>query len=182
MGRKVYGGASSNLPIKLNMSGVMPIIFAQSIVALPSTLALIFGWDTKGGFFEYFSMTSYIGVAVNFVLIIAFSYFYITISFNPIEVANNLKKNGGAITGIRPGKPTTDYIVKVLNRITLIGALFLGFIAVFPQVLNWLFPRLGMGSLVFGGSSLLIVVGVVLETVRELEGQLTMRNYKGFLS
>ena len=181
MGRKVYGGASSNLPIKLNMSGVMPIIFAQSIVALPSTLALIFGWDTKGGFFEYFSMTSYIGVAVNFVLIIAFSYFYITISFNPIEVANNLKKNGGAITGIRPGKPTTDYIVKVLNRITLIGALFLGFIAVFPQVLNWLFPRLGMGSLVFGGSSLLIVVGVVLETVRELEGQLTMRNYKGFL-
>ena len=127
-------------------------------------------------------MTSYIGVAVNFALIIAFSYFYITISFNPIEVANNLKKNGGTITGIRPGKPTTDYIVKILNRITFIGALFLGFIAVFPQVLNWLFPRLGMGSLVFGGSSLLIVVGVVLETFRELEGQITMRNYKGFLN
>ena len=182
MGRRVYGGSSSNLPIKLNMSGVMPIIFAQSIVALPSTLALIFGWETDKGLFQYFSMTSYIGVAVNFALIIAFSYFYITISFNPIEVANNLKKNGGTITGIRPGKPTTDYIVKVLNRITLIGALFLGFIAVFPQVLNWLFPRLGMGSLVFGGSSLLIVVGVVLETFRELEGQITMRNYKGFLS
>jgi preprotein translocase subunit SecY len=164
------------------MSGVMPIIFAQSIVALPSTLALIFGWDTTKGFFKYFSMVSPIGVAVNFILIIAFAYFYITISFNPIEVANNLKKNGGTITGIRPGKPTTDYIVKVLNRITLIGALFLGFIAVFPQVLNWLFPRLGMGSLVFGGSSLLIVVGVVLETFRELEGQITMRNYKGFLN
>jgi preprotein translocase subunit SecY len=182
MGRKIYGGTSTNLPIKLNMSGVMPIIFAQSIVALPSTLALIFGWNTENGFFKLFSMTSYIGVAVNFALIIAFSYFYITISFNPIEVANNLKKNGGTITGIRPGKPTTDYIVKVLNRITLIGALFLGFIAVFPQVLNWLFPRLGMGSLVFGGSSLLIVVGVVLETFRELEGQITMRNYKGFLN
>ena len=182
MGRKIYGGTSTNLPIKLNMSGVMPIIFAQSIVALPSTLALIFGWDTTKGFFQYFSMTSYIGVAVNFALIIAFAYFYITISFNPIEVANNLKKNGGTITGIRPGKPTTDYIVKVLNRITLIGALFLGFIAVFPQVLNWLFPTLGMGTLVFGGSSLLIVVGVVLETFRELEGQITMRNYKGFLN
>ncbi len=182
MGRKVYGGANSNLPIKLNMSGVMPIIFAQSIVALPSTLALIFGWNTENGFFQYFSMTSYIGVAVNFALIIAFSYFYITISFNPIEVANNLKKNGGTITGIRPGKPTTDYIVKILNRITFIGALFLGFIAVFPQVLNWLFPRAGMGGLVFGGSSLLIVVGVVLETFRELEGQITMRNYKGFLN
>ena len=182
MGRKVYGGTSTNLPIKLNMSGVMPIIFAQSIVALPSTLALIFGWNTKSGFFQYFSMTSYIGVALNFLLIIAFSYFYITISFNPIEVANNLKKNGGTITGIRPGKPTTDYIVKILNRITFIGALFLGVIAVFPQVLNWVFPRLGIGSLVFGGSSLLIVVGVVLETFRELEGQITMRNYKGFLN
>lgn len=182
MGRKVYGGANSNLPIKLNMSGVMPIIFAQSIVALPSTLALIFGWDTENGFFKYFSMSSYIGVAVNFALIIAFSYFYITISFNPIEVANNLKKNGGTITGIRPGKPTTDYIVKILNRITFIGALFLGFIAVFPMVLNWIFPHSAIGSLLFGGSSLLIVVGVVLETFRELEGQITMRNYKGFLN
>ncbi|MBE6648465.1 MAG: preprotein translocase subunit SecY [Ruminococcaceae bacterium] len=182
MGRKVYGGTSTNLPIKLNMSGVMPIIFAQSIVTLPSTLALIFGWKTDSGFFQYFSMTSYIGVAVNFALIIAFSYFYITISFNPVEVANNLKKNGGTITGIRPGKPTTDYIVKVLNRITFIGALFLGFIAVFPQVIYWLFPNSGMASMVFGGSSLLIVVGVILETFRELEGQITMRNYKGFLS
>ncbi len=182
VGRKVYGGSSTYLPIKLNMSGVMPIIFAQSIVALPSTLALIFGWNTDEGFFKYFSMTSYIGVAVNFLLIIAFSYFYITISFNPVEVANNLKKNGGAITGIRPGKPTTDYIVKVLNRITLIGALFLGFIAVFPQIIYWLFPNSGMSSLVFGGSSLLIVVGVILETFRELEGQITMRNYKGFLN
>ncbi len=182
MGRKVYGGSSTNLPIKLNMSGVMPIIFAQSIVALPSTLALIFGWKTDSGFFQYFSMTSYIGVTVNFALIIAFSYFYITISFNPVEVANNLKKNGGTITGIRPGKPTTDYIVKVLNRITFIGALFLGFIAVFPQVIYWLFPQSGMASMVFGGSSLLIVVGVILETFRELEGQITMRNYKGFLS
>jgi preprotein translocase subunit SecY len=127
-------------------------------------------------------MTSYIGVALNFVLIIAFSYFYITISFDPVEVSNNLKKNGGTITGIRPGKPTSDYIKRVLNKITLIGALFLGIIAVFPQAINWIAPNSGMGALAFGGSSLLIVVGVILETFREIEGQITMRNYKGFLN
>ncbi len=182
MGRKMYGGQNTFLPMKLNMSGVMPIIFAQSIVALPSTLALIFGWKTDSGFFQYFSMTSYIGVALNFVLIIAFSYFYITISFDPVEVSNNLKKNGGTITGIRPGKPTSDYIKRVLNKITLIGALFLGIIAVFPQAINWIAPNSGMGALAFGGSSLLIVVGVILETFREIEGQITMRNYKGFLN
>ena len=180
-GRKLYGGHSTHLPIKLNMSGVMPIIFAQSIVALPSTLALIFGWSTDGGFFKYISMTSPIGVTLNFLLIIAFSYFYLAISFNPIEVANNLKSNGGTILGHRPGKPTADYIQKVLNRITFIGALFLGFIAVFPQVIYWLAPNSGIGSLVFGGSSLLIVVGVALETVRDIESQMTLRNYKGFL-
>ena len=180
-GRKLYGGHSTHLPIKLNMSGVMPIIFAQSIVALPSTLALIFGWSTDSGFFRYISMTSVIGVTLNFLLIIAFSYFYLAISFNPIEVANNLKANGGTILGHRPGKPTADYIQKVLNRITFIGALFLGFIAVFPQVIYWLAPTSGIGSLVFGGSSLLIVVGVALETVRDIESQMTLRNYKGFL-
>ena len=181
VGRKMYGGMNTHLPIKLNMSGVMPIIFAQSIVALPATIGMILGADTNQGAWRFFSMTSWIGVIVNFLLIIAFSYFYLSISFNPIEVANNLKKNGGTILGYRPGAPTANYIKKVLNRITLIGALFLGVIAVFPQLINLIFPSTNLGSLVFGGSSLLIVVGVVLELVRELESEVTMRHYKGFL-
>jgi preprotein translocase subunit SecY len=167
------------------MSGVMPIIFANSIVALPSTLQLIFNPRT-GSFwnkvFNFFSSGSWVYVILFVVLIIAFAYFYISISFNPVEVSNNLKKNGGTITGIRPGKPTSDYIKRVLNKITLIGALFLGIIAVFPQAINWIAPNSGMGALAFGGSSLLIVVGVILETFREIEGQITMRNYKGFLN
>jgi len=181
VGRKMYGGMNTNLPIKLNMSGVMPIIFAQSIVSLPSTLGLIFGWDQKSGVLSFFSMTSAFGIALNFILIIAFAYFYLTISFNPIEVANNLKKNGGTILGYRPGTPTANYIRKVLNRITFIGALFLGIIAVFPQLLGLLWPNSGLGYLVFGGSSIIIVVGVVLETIKELESEVTMRHYKGFL-
>lgn len=181
VGRKMYGGMNTHLPIKLNMSGVMPIIFAQSIVSLPSTLALIFGWDTSTGILSWFSMTGPVGIALNFVLIIGFSYFYLTISFNPVEVANNLKKNGGTVLGYRPGAPTAAYIQKVLNRITLIGALFLAFIAIFPQLLYLLFPNTYLGALVFGGSSLIILVGVVLETVKELESEVTMRHYKGFL-
>jgi len=183
VGRKMYGGQSSNLPLKLNMSGVMPIIFANSIVAIPSTIALIFPpksggfWDKLNGFLGY---TSWFYALIFFILIIAFGYFYVAISFNPIEVSNNLKKNGGFIPGIRPGKPTSDYITRVLNRITLIGSLFLGFIAVFPLVVN-MASGSSLGSIAFGGSSLLIVVGVALETARELEGQMTMRHYKGFL-
>lgn len=183
VGNKMMGGQNTTLPIKLNMSGVMPIIFANSIVALPGTFQLIFSSKIKTGgfwdkFFEVTGYTSPLYAIVFFILIIAFSYFYILISFNPTEVANNLKKNGGFIPGIRPGEPTAKHITKVLNRITLIGALFLGIVAVIPLIVNMI-GNSSVGSLAFGGSSLLIVVGVVLETVRELDAQLTMRNYKG---
>ena len=183
VGRKQYGGQSTHLPIKLNMSGVMPIIFANSIVALPSTLALIFTpksggvWEKIVNFFAYDNWFYPVFFAV---LIVAFAYFYISISFNPVEVANNLKKNGGFIPGIRPGRPTSDYITKVLNRIVLMGAFFLCIIAVLPMIANWISGG-ALQGIAFGGSSLLIVVGVALETAREIEGQMTMRHYKGFL-
>ena len=184
VGRKMYGGQSSNLPIKLNMSGVMPIIFAQSIVSLPATIALLFPTPAQGSFWakflNLFTPTSWVYCLLYFVLIIAFGYFYISISFNPVEVANNLKKNGGFIPGIRPGKPTSDYISKILSRITLIGSVFLDIVAVLPIILN-IVTSGGLGTLAFGGSSLLIVVGVALETAREIEAQMTMRHYKGFL-
>ncbi len=182
VGRKMYGGQSSNLPIKINMNGVMPIIFANAIVSLPTTIMLFFKVK-EGGFWDgvqkALSYTSPIYWVVNFLLIIAFAYFYVAISFNPVEVSNNLKKNGGFIPGLRPGKPTSDYIKKVLNKVTLIGAIFLGVVAVLPLVLGSFAPNLS--GFAFGGSSLLIVVGVVLETEREIEAQLTMRHYKGFL-
>ncbi len=181
VGRKMYGGMNTHLPIKLNMTGVMPIIFAQSIVTLPSTLAMLFNWDQTHPVLEFFSMTGWFGIALNFFLIIAFAYFYLAISFNPIEVANNLKKNGGTILGYRPGAPTANYIKKVLNRVTLIGALFLGVIAVFPTLLYKLLPATNLGALVFGGSSIIILVGVVNEIIKELESEVTMRHYKGFL-
>lgn len=183
VGRKMYGGQSSNLPIKLNMSGVMPIIFASSICSIPATLQLIFPAKEGtfwAGFYNFFGSGSWFYAVLMFVLIIAFAYFYIAISFNPIEVSNNLKKNGGFIPGIRPGKPTVDYITKILGRITFIGALFLGFIAVFPIIVN-ICSGSALGSIAFGGSSMLIVVGVALETANELEAQMTMRHYKGFL-
>ena len=182
VGRKMYGGQNTNLPIKLNMSGVMPIIFANSIVAIPSTLALIFpttGHKIWGAIVNALSYNSWIYLIIFIVLIIAFSYFYISISFNPVEVANNLKKNGGFIPGIRPGKPTADYIRKVLGRITLIGAFFLCIVAALPLIAGMIDS--GLRGIAFGGSSLLIVVGVALETARELESQMTMRHYKGFL-
>ncbi len=183
VGRKMYGGQSTHLPIKLNMSGVMPIIFANSIVALPSTLALIFQ-PKAGGVWEkivnFFSPNGWFYPIFFAVLIVAFAYFYISISFNPVEVSNNLKKNGGFIPGIRPGKPTSDYISKVLGRIVLIGAFFLCIIAVLPMIANWISGG-ALQGIAFGGSSLLIVVGVALETAREIEGQMTMRHYKGFL-
>lgn len=187
VGRKMYGGQGTNLPLKVNMTGVMPIIFASSIASLPATLAAFFpkvGWLTWIA--ENFSYDSWIYVVINIILIVAFSYFYIMISFNPVEVANNIKDNGGSIPGIRPGKPTSDYIKKVLNRITTIGAIFLCFISCFPMVVaifagyfEWNIQ--GIAQLAFGGTSLLIVIGVALETVRELEAQMTLRNYKGFL-
>ena len=180
VGRKMYGGQSTFLPIKLNMSGVMPIIFASSIASIPMTIAAIFPNSGFASFVnKWFGMTSFPYMIIYFVLIIAFAYFYLAISFNPVEVANNLKKNGGFITGIRPGKPTTDYITKILGRVTLIGAIFLGIVACLPLVLGMINPSLQ--TLAFGGSSLLILVSVVIETQREIEAQMTMRHYKGFL-
>ena len=186
VGNKMMGGQSTHLPIKLNMSGVMPIIFANSIVALPGTIELLVDkWIKEGGFWEkFFKVTGYTSplyAIVFFILIIAFAYFYILISFNPTEVANTLKKNGGTIRGIRSGDPTAAYITKILNKITLIGAIFLGIVAVVPLIVNMIAGGIAIGSLAFGGSSLLIVVGVILETIREIEAQLSMRHYKGFI-
>ena len=183
VGRKMFGGQSTTLPLKLNKSGVMPIIFANSIVAIPSTMSVMFPpkagsfWE---GFVNFFSYTSPVYAILFFILIIAFNYFYVGISFNPVEVANNLKKNGGFILGMRPGKPTSDYITRVLNKLILIGALFLAVIAVLPLIINMIAGN-KLGGIAFGGSSLLIIVGVALETYRELEAQMTMRHYKGFL-
>ncbi len=183
VGRKMYGGQSTHLPLKLNMSGVMPVIFANSILAIPSTLALIFA-PKSGSFWEktvnFLSSGSWFYPFILFVFIIAFAYFYVTISFNPIEVSNNLKTNGGAVPGFRPGKPTADYITKVLSKITLIGALFLSVIAIVPIVAN-LISNNAVAGIAFGGTSLLIVVGVALETAREITAQMSMRGYKGFL-
>lgn len=183
VGRKQYGGQSSNLPIKLNMSGVMPIIFASTIVSLPITIISFF--TPEEGTFWYhvynaLQTDSVIYMILLFVLIIAFAYFYISISFNPVEVANNMMQNGGSIPGIRPGRPTAQYITKVLNKVVLMGALFLGLIACFPLLLNIVTGGL-LNVISFSGSTLLIVVGVILETVREMEAQMTMRHYKGFL-
>ena len=189
VGRKMYGGQSTNLPIKLNMSGVMPIIFASSILMLPATIGMFFPDPEEGtfwyGFMNLFK-TDWVYIIVELLLIIAFSYFYLAISFNPVEVANNLKKNGGFIPGLRPGKPTSDFISASLKKITLIGAFFLGAIAVLPMAVNAIAfaisnQGINLGSVSFGGTSMLIVVGVVLETVRDLESQITMRHYKGFL-
>ena len=187
VGRKMYGGQSSNLPISLNMNGVMPIIFSSSIVSLPATIAAFFPnskfWT---GILNVFNYTSPLYLALYIILIFAFAFFYVMISFNPIEVANNIKNNGGAIPGIRTGRPTAEYISKVLNRITLLGALFLAFIAGFPILVNMIIMAIDSNNtaftaFAFGGSSMLIVVGVALETFRDIEAQMTMRNYKGFL-
>ena len=215
VGRKMYGGQSSNLPIKLNMTGVMPIIFASSIVSLLPTIFQLLAnagtiklQDTSGKLTGWGTFVNIIGpngivypIAL-FLLIIGFTYFYTMISFDPVEISNNLKKQGGAIPGIRQGRPTSDYITKILNKVNLVGALFLGVIAVLPIILGshvfqyffeWVYtPIVGAASaptyasslsgvFTFGGTTLLIVVGVAIETFRELEAQLTMRNYKGFL-
>ncbi len=181
VGRKMYGGQSSNIPIKLNMTGVMPIIFANSIISLPATIAVFLKDGSVKNFLNnVFGTGTWVYAIMTFVLIVAFAYFYVAISFNPVEVANNLQKNGGSVPGIRPGRPTSDYIRKITNRITLIGALFLSVIAVLPIIIN-ICSGGKMSGLAFGGSSIIIVVGVVLETAREIEGQMTMRHYKGFL-
>jgi preprotein translocase subunit SecY len=230
VGRKMYGGQSSNIPLKLNMTGVMPIIFASSIVSLLPTVLVLFGVGEKTeGFWGWvYRFTAADGVVyplVLFVLIIAFAYFYTSITFDPMEVANNLKKQGGAIPGIRQGRPTADYIRKILGKVTLVGALFLSIVAVLPvvagphivqHIIEWImdgsdyakqlelyaqqYIDMGLSAYVdslyaqidqtvasltsqftFGGTSIIILVGVAIETFRELEAQLTMRNYKGFL-
>ena len=218
VGRKMYGGQSSNLPIKLNMTGVMPIIFASSIVSLLPTILALCGVSGSGTTFwdkvyNLFGTNGVIYPVLLFLLIIGFTYFYTMITFDPVEIANNLKKQGGAVPGIRQGRPTSDYIKKILNKVNLVGALFLGVIAVLPIILsphviqhflNWVMqasldPSLDSlylnyyqsiiqsnaaaltSTFTFGGTTLLIVVGVAIETFRELEAQLTMRNYKGFL-
>ena len=184
VGRKMYGGQSTHIPIKVAMAGVMPIIFAMSLMSLPQTICYFFGIDGRGdsfwdGFVRLFSQTSVLYAIIYFLLIIAFNYFYVSIQYNPVEIANNLKKNNGAIPGYRPGKPTSDFIHNSLNKITLIGAIFLGIIAVFPILVSMFVPNLQGVSL--GGTTLLIVVSVSLETVRSLESQMMMRHHKGFL-
>ncbi len=179
VGNKMYGGQNTHIPIKVNMSGVMPIIFASSILMLP-TMILSFMRNTESFWYKALSLFSVQGIfyaVIYFLLIIGFAYFYATIQFNPVEMANNLRKQGGAIPGIRPGKPTSDFISKILSRITLMGALFLSVIAILPIVIG----SVGTINISLGGTSMLIMVGVALDTVRNLESQMMMRHYKGFL-
>ena len=182
VGRKQYGGQSTHLPMKVNMSGVMPVIFASTICGVPATI-VGFTQPAQGTFWynlanDWFAPGAPAYIIIYVLLIFAFAYFYSTIQFNPIEVANNMKKNGGFIPGFRPGKPTSDFIAKVLNKITMMGAIFLAIIAALPLILSNV-PTLG--ALAIGGTTTLIMVSVSLETVRAIEGELMMRHYKGFL-
>ena len=181
VGRKMYGGQSSTLPMKVNMAGVLPIIFAQTIAMLPATIGA-FATPKEGSFWEAVlnavDTKSILYMVLYFLMIIMFSYFYSTIQFNPIEISNNLKKNGGFIPGFRPGKPTTDFIKKVLNKVTLFGAIYLGIVAILPLIIG---KAAAIPALSMGGTSVIIVVGVALETVQSLESQMLMRQYKGFL-
>jgi len=187
VGRKMYGGQSSNIPIKVNMSGVLPVIFASSILSLPSTVEMFVhnkiegkeGWET---FFNWFSSSSPVYGVIYFVLIIFFAYFYASIQYNPLEMANNLSKNSGMVPGIRPGRPTADYIGKVISKIVLLGALMLSVVAIFPIVFSQIANACdSVVSVTVGGTSIIILVGVAIETVQQLESQMMMRHYKGFL-
>lgn len=187
VGRKMYGGQNSYIPIKVAMSGVLPIIFAMSFMSLPSTLELFISRpaDPEGfwqnfyvGLLNWFSTDSLFYAVLYFLLIIGFNYFYVSMQYNPVEIANNLRQNNGGIPGIRPGKPTSDFIKRVLSKITLVGAVFLGIIAIFPIVFTNI---TGVNGIAMGGTSILIIVSVALETVRTLESQMMMRHHKGFL-
>ena len=182
VGRKMYGGQSSNLPMKVSMAGVLPVIFAQSIASLPITIWSFVGIPAEGtlsrSVYDAIDTKSVMYMVVYFILIIGFAYFYSSIQFNPVEIANNMKKQGGFIPGFRPGKPTVDFIRKVLNKITLFGAIYLGIVAICPLIIGRI---LGNNSVAIGGTSVIIVVGVALETVKALESQMLMRQYKGFL-
>lgn len=180
VGNKMYGGQNTHIPIKVNMSGVMPIIFASSILMLPTMILSFMNTAKQTSFQKFLQLFSVQGVfyaVIYFILIIAFAYFYATIQFNPVEMANNLRKNGGAVPGIRPGKPTSDFISRILSRITLMGALFLSVIAILPILIG----NVGDINISVGGTSILIMVGVALDTVKNLESQMMMRHYKGFL-
>jgi len=181
VGRKMYGGQSTHLPIKVNMSGVLPIIFASTIASLPATIAAFVPKWSDGWFIKFFNTDGIPYMIIYFLLIIFFSYFYSTIQFNPIEVANNLKKNGGFIPGFRAGKPTSEFISKVLNKITLFGAIFLAIVALVPMIVSFCSPTAKNSGVSLGGTSMIIVIGVALELVKALETQLMMRHYKGFL-
>ena len=182
VGRKMYGGQSSNLPMKVNMSGVLPIIFAQSIATLPITIWSFIGVPAEGtvsrSIYNAIDAQSLIYMVVYFLMIIGFSFFYSSIQFNPVEIANNLKKNGGFVPGFRPGKPTVDFIKKVLGKVTMFGSIYLGIVAVCPLIIGKI---IGNSSIAIGGTSVIIVVGVAIETVKALENQMLMRQYKGFL-
>ena len=182
VGRKMYGGQSSTLPMKVSMAGVLPVIFAQSIAMIPATIGAFLKAPEEGtfwhGFLQAIDTKSVVYMIVYFLMIIGFSYFYSTIQFNPVEIANTLKKIGGFIPGFRPGKPTTDFIKKVLNKVTLFGAVYLGIVAILPLLIGKIIDN---PSLSIGGTSVIIVVGVALETVQALESQMLMRQYKGFL-
>ena len=182
VGRKMYGGQSTNLPMKVNMSGVLPVIFAQSIASLPITVWSFIGIPDEGtvsySIYKAIDAQSAIYIVVYFLMIIGFSYFYSSIQFNPVEIANNLKKQGGFVPGFRPGKPTVDFIKKVLNKVTMFGAIYLAIVAICPILAGKL---IGSDSIGIGGTSVIIVVGVALETVKALENQMLMRQYKGFL-
>ena len=182
VGRKMYGGQASTLPMKVNMSGVLPIIFAQSIAMIPATIGAFLPTPEKGTFgyavLNAIDTKSVLYMVIYFLMIIGFSYFYATIQFNPVEISNNLKRNGGFIPGFRPGKPTSDFIAKVLSKVTLFGAIYLGIVAICPLIVG---KALGNSALAIGGTSVIIVVGVALETVQALESQMLMRQYKGFL-
>ena len=189
VGRKQYGGQNTHIPIKIAMSGVMPIIFAMAFMSIPATLELFIKrpvitetsgfWDKfYNGFLNFFSYTSPWYAVIYFLLIIAFNYFYVSMQYDPVQIANNLRQNNGGIPGIRPGRPTSDYIRKVLSKITLIGAVCLGIIAIFPLITNKFMPELNISM---GGTSILIIVSVALETVRTLESQMMMRGHRGFL-
>ena len=182
VGRKQMGGQNSYLPLKLNMSGVMPIIFASAMVSIPGTIGSFLQIDPEAHpvwytFFRTFNYTSWLYIVIYLLLILAFNYFYVAIQYNPVEIANNLRRNNGSIPGFRPGKPTSDFITRTLNKITLIGAIFLAVVAVLPIILG----NLTGLSIQLGGTSLLIVVGVALDTTRSLDSFMTMRNHKGFL-
>ncbi|MGN0977264.1 MAG: preprotein translocase subunit SecY, partial [Faecousia sp.] len=179
VGRKVYGGQNTNLPIKVSMSGVMPVIFAQSICSLPATICAFTGKTSGWWYTHVWSSSSWTYALVYFLMIFFFSWFYSTIQYDPVEIANNLKKNGGFIPGFRPGKPTADFIQKVINKIVVFGAVYLGIVALLPIVAGNLME--GVKNLSIGGTSVIIVVGVALETVKALEAQMLMRHYKGFL-